>query len=205
MRTSPGQNLLEAVIAIGVIMAAVLGSSSLIISTITAGQVSQNRVVAANFAREGIELVRSMRDSNWLKIEQNEKVGGALPVWNTGLPAASYILKYTASSTSASWSLVSCGACSGTSTTIYKTTNATYGDRIMYNQYLTNGDCQAANGLTGCSPSNYNRVITLELKDDDIGLGTDNPKYLLVTSRVDWKARTNPKSLTAQVRLYDWK
>ncbi len=66
-----GQTFLEMVIAIGVIIAAVVGSMTLIVSTITAGRVTQSRVEAANFAREGIEIVRGIRDSNWIRRDQN--------------------------------------------------------------------------------------------------------------------------------------
>ena len=34
--------------------------------TIRAGQVSQSRTIADNLAREGIEIVRNIRDTNWL-------------------------------------------------------------------------------------------------------------------------------------------
>ena len=67
-----GQTLLEMVIAIGVITVSVFGTVGLIVTTIKAGRVSQNRVEAANFAREGIEAIRAARDSNYLRRDQNE-------------------------------------------------------------------------------------------------------------------------------------
>ncbi len=207
MRTSPGQNLLEAIIAIGVILTAVIGSSTLIISSITAGRASQNRTEAANFAREGIEIVRAMRDSNWLKFEQNEKVGAALPAWNTGLNVAgSYILTYSTNTVPPGWSLVSCGGCAAADIIIYQTTNQANGNRSMYNQYL-NGACISQNTPGSCSATKYSRVITLSVGIDDLGDADilNNQSYLLVQSTVNWTARTNPTTLTSQVRLYDWK
>jgi Tfp pilus assembly protein PilV len=204
MRFSPGQNLLEAVIAIGIILTAVIGSSSLIVTTITAGRVSQNRTEAANFAREGIEIVRSLRDSNWLKFEQNQLVGTSLPVWNTGLTTGSYILTYHATP---GWFLVSCGTCSNDTSRLYATVNTANGGRSTYNQYLNQTSCANANIPGSCSATKYSRVIRLTLATDGLGTATllDDQPYLLVESTVNWTARSGPTTLTSQVRLYDWK
>jgi hypothetical protein len=70
MRTAPfrkifpsGTTLLEGIIAIGVIIAAVVGSLVLILSTIKLGRANQDRVVAQNLAREGVELAYTLRNS----------------------------------------------------------------------------------------------------------------------------------------------
>jgi hypothetical protein len=62
-----GQSLIEAIIGIAVLVAGVVTSLALGIITIRAGQVSESRTTADNLAREGIEFVRNLRDSNWLK------------------------------------------------------------------------------------------------------------------------------------------
>lgn len=58
-----GTTLLEGIIAIGIIIAAVVGSLVLIMSTIKLARANQDRVVAQNLAREGIELAYSLRNS----------------------------------------------------------------------------------------------------------------------------------------------
>ena len=63
---SSGQSLLELIVALGVILAGVLGGLTLVISSITAARRTQQQIIAQNLAREGLELVRSVRDSNWL-------------------------------------------------------------------------------------------------------------------------------------------
>ncbi len=68
----PGQGLLEVVIAVGVIMTSTIGTITLVASTVKAGRSSSSNVTAASLAREGIEAVRSIRDSNWLKIQASE-------------------------------------------------------------------------------------------------------------------------------------
>lgn len=61
-----GQGLLETIIAIGVITTGLVSVISLVVSNLTSARDSALRYQALNFAREGIELVRNMRDSNWL-------------------------------------------------------------------------------------------------------------------------------------------
>jgi len=76
----PGQGLLEATIAIGVILAGLIGTVTLTTSSIISSGESENRIVAGNLAREGIEAVRVMRDSNWL--------AGPSTAWDSGLSDA---------------------------------------------------------------------------------------------------------------------
>lgn len=61
-----GQSLLELLVALGVILAGILGTLTLVLSSINAGRRAAEQIVAQNLAREGIELVRAVRDSNWL-------------------------------------------------------------------------------------------------------------------------------------------
>lgn len=62
-----GQGLLEAVVAIGVIVSGLLAILTLTTANImTAGEASSH-LLANNLAREGIEAVRIIRDSSWLE------------------------------------------------------------------------------------------------------------------------------------------
>ncbi|MEA3249677.1 MAG: hypothetical protein U9Q03_04980 [Patescibacteria group bacterium] len=63
---SAGQSLLEAIVASGIIVTAVGAALTLVQSSINAAKESDNRLIASNLAREGVEVVRAMRDSNWL-------------------------------------------------------------------------------------------------------------------------------------------
>ncbi|MBI3963480.1 MAG: hypothetical protein HY341_00615 [Candidatus Kerfeldbacteria bacterium] len=73
-----GQTLMELIVAIFVILVGIVGTVTLAIMTLTIARESKHRVISANLAREGIDVVREIRDSNWL---------GATP-WNAGLAAA---------------------------------------------------------------------------------------------------------------------
>ncbi|OGE87571.1 MAG: hypothetical protein A3J07_05025 [Candidatus Doudnabacteria bacterium RIFCSPLOWO2_02_FULL_49_13] len=61
-----GQSLIETIIAIFVLTTALTTGLSLAIYAFSSSSLTQNEIVAANLAREGIEVVRMMRDSNWL-------------------------------------------------------------------------------------------------------------------------------------------
>ncbi|OHA08382.1 MAG: hypothetical protein A3B37_01610 [Candidatus Sungbacteria bacterium RIFCSPLOWO2_01_FULL_59_16] len=58
--------LIETVVAVAVISAAVVGPFALATRGIASASLSKNRLVAANLAQEGIELVRAVRDNNVL-------------------------------------------------------------------------------------------------------------------------------------------
>jgi hypothetical protein len=73
-RVSKGQTLLEAIIAIGVIMTGVIGSLVLVNTTIKLGRVNEDRLVAQNLAREGIELAYSLRNSATLVHAESPEV-----------------------------------------------------------------------------------------------------------------------------------
>ena len=66
-----GFTLIEGIIAIGIISTAMLVGLGLAISNLTAAQANSDRIIAANLAREGIEVVRHIRDSNWLRQDAN--------------------------------------------------------------------------------------------------------------------------------------
>lgn len=62
-----GTVLLEAVIAIGVILVGVVGSLVLLNTSISLGRANQDKIVAQNLAREGMELAYSLRNSGSLR------------------------------------------------------------------------------------------------------------------------------------------
>lgn len=221
-----GQTLLEAMVAIGVILAAVIGSATLIITSITSGRVSQNRVEAANFAREGIEVYRSFRDNNYLKFQQGADSPDAAPSWNTGAQFSAGAKRITLgksvnaiTGTRFTWSVAACtsapcstpitvGKCTSVlqGTGIYKVTETATG-RVFYSQYQSAANCSSS-GLT-CVATKYYRTINLSYGTDDINNDGDTldpeDSYLNIQSTVRWNDRTGCKSLVAESRLYDWK
>ncbi len=76
-----GQGLLETTIAIGMIVVGVLSIFAVGTGQLRAIRVSEDRLIAGDLAREGIEIVRSIRDSNWLQASS----------WTSGLGDASVL------------------------------------------------------------------------------------------------------------------
>ena len=76
-----GFTLMEVLVAIFLITVGVLGAMALVNQTTTFTQGTSSRLVAAYLAQEGIEIVRNIRDSNFLKIHKGE----AGVNWDTGL------------------------------------------------------------------------------------------------------------------------
>jgi type II secretory pathway pseudopilin PulG len=88
--------MIEGMLAMTIIITAVSSSLALVQSSITASRISGAQVVAANLAREGIEVVRAKRDSNWL-------AGGSFQAGLTD--PASKIARLGLDPATATWSL----------------------------------------------------------------------------------------------------
>lgn len=69
MKSEFGQTLIETLLATFILTTSLVAGLSVAIYTLTASNVSKTQVIATNLAREGIEVVRMMRDSNWLAAE----------------------------------------------------------------------------------------------------------------------------------------
>lgn len=89
-RYSKGFTLLETIVAIGVITTGFVSALALITNSYFYISNIQNRLVAANLAAEGIELVRNIRDNNWLQSQ----------AWNLGLNEGDYQVAYDSASLS---------------------------------------------------------------------------------------------------------
>jgi hypothetical protein len=66
-----GQGILEVVIAMSVIVMGLVSIMSLVFFNINVQNYNHNMLVASNLAREGIEIVRNVRDSNWLDLTKD--------------------------------------------------------------------------------------------------------------------------------------
>ncbi len=88
-----GFTLLEVIVAIFVIMVGITGTLGIIQQGISYTQLSSSRLVANYLAQEGIEIVRNIRDTNWL--EENP--------WSDGIPSGNWEADYN-DSTLTSWS-----------------------------------------------------------------------------------------------------
>ncbi|MBN2096154.1 hypothetical protein JW752_02010 [Candidatus Peregrinibacteria bacterium] len=73
LKNRGGESILEAIIAMTILSFGVMFSSAIIGSSLGNVHIAKNRVVAVNIAREGIEAVRNIRDTNWLRFATNRR------------------------------------------------------------------------------------------------------------------------------------
>ncbi len=70
-KTKAGETLLEVMIAIVVVMIGAATATSLIISAIKANVFNKDLLTALNLAQEGVEYMRNVRDTNWIKFSSD--------------------------------------------------------------------------------------------------------------------------------------
>ena len=75
-----GFTLMEAIVAIFLITTGIVGVLALVTQTISSATLSTQRLTAAYLAQEGIEIVRNIRDTNWL-----EQYTNPANSWDEGL------------------------------------------------------------------------------------------------------------------------
>jgi len=71
MKSKQGQSLIELIIAITIIQVGLFSVWSLFLYNFNAQKEAEMRIVGINLAREGVEVAKNMRDSNWLKRRNN--------------------------------------------------------------------------------------------------------------------------------------
>ncbi len=79
-----GFTLLDVIFAMGIIIVGLIAVLGLLRYVILAGRYSNDKFIATNLAQEGMEIVRAVRDSNWL----------AHQTWNQGLGSGDYQAQY---------------------------------------------------------------------------------------------------------------
>ncbi|TAL19311.1 hypothetical protein EPN90_04055 [Patescibacteria group bacterium] len=197
-----GQGLLEMIVAIGIITTGVLGTLTLVSATIVATGESEGRLVAGNLAREAVEVVRNIRDSNWLAGKN----------WEEGLvglagdrSAAAFFGPATAS-----WTLdFSPNGFGSAATLVYRLNSPPFEDVFV----------QSAISPGGASLTPYERLIFLypicrdEPTNSETVVAADPaacpPPFmevgLDVRAEVRWRVKGGIRSVIAEEKIYDWR
>ncbi len=79
-----GFTLLETIVALGIILGGISGAFGMAIQGLSSASVAKNKLVAANLAQEGIELVRRIRDNNTIA-DMSDGIYDGSPEWNAGI------------------------------------------------------------------------------------------------------------------------
>ncbi len=81
LRAQKSFTILEVILAIFVLTIAISGAFALISQTLVSASLVQSKLIAAYLGQEGIEIIKNIRDSNWIKISQ----GTPDIVWDKGV------------------------------------------------------------------------------------------------------------------------
>ena len=184
IHSQTGQGLLEAVFAIGILLMVAGAILALATSNLVGQKASEFQVRANNLAREGIEVVRSIRDGNWL----------AGSDWDEGInsgPSARAMFNEADSS----WVLDFEPLTAETvlwlnlATGVHSHDNA--GRRTVFRRILElSSICLDSNGAESI-------VASCPMGDEKIGIE--------VTSIISWNERNQPKEISLVALLYAWR
>lgn len=177
-----GFTLLEVTIAIFILLVGATAASVLIAKTVGQIGVSSSKLIASYLTKEGIEIVRNIRDTNWLE-------GGD---WDEGLTGCSDGCEADYTATTAE----------DPEDEVPPLINP-YGDgRSLYiddsDGFYKYIDFPDPDDIE----TKYKRKITIVLEDVDPPDGVDELK---VTVETTWSEKGKNYSHTAQEILYNWK
>lgn len=178
-----GFTILEVVSAIAVLTVAVAGTFILISQTLTSVSVAQSKLIASYLTQEGTEIVRNIRDSNWLKMESDPNVH-----WDDNLPSA------TDCQGSCCYDEVEKRAVCEAD---YLTQSLTQAFGNYLNLVDVDGDGSTDfYSYTAGTPTKFKRKITISDKTSD---------RFKVSVEIQWKDRGKSYSFITQEYLYNWK
>jgi len=188
-----GQSLIEMIIAIAIILTGLIGALALTISNLSGAQESNTRIVASNLAREGIDVVRNIRDTNWLK---NLEWDATLYLGNDYTAIAVF------NPTLNTWQLnFNPNNIDEAAAKLYRQTNNLYlqdisppeGTATIYSRLLT------------LTPICFNQITKIEtISGGSCGIGEEKIG-ILVKSEVKWLESGRSHLITLEDRLYNWK
>lgn len=187
-----GQSLLELLIALFMLVASLTTTVVLIVNSINASRESSNRLIATSLAREGIEIVRNIRDSNW--------ADPASPAWDDGLNSdaeATPIVDGTnpirLDFSANDFTVIRLdnnaflqGPASGTATVFY---------RLIMLEPICRGNA---------TPYTETFVSTNSSGNDCSALPNTTEVGLRIRSEVRWPAASSGKKVMVEDRLYNW-
>lgn len=185
-----GQGLLETIVALGILTSGIFAVMSLVIGNLTTERAGTMRVQALNLAREGLEAVKNIRDSNWVAGDTT---------WN-GIIDSDQTAQLTF------------GRNDGTITLDF-TPNSIDEASV----YQSDGVYLQGSEAVGGVKTPFSRLISIqpilcieeeELNDKCVELGfisPDNAVGIIINSQVEWYEAGRRHELILREKLYDWR
>lgn len=172
-----GFTLVEVVVAVGVISIGIAGALISLAQSSAQATNLRNRTIASQLAGEGIELVRNIRDTNWL----------AGRGWRDGLAdTAAGVIDYNdaalaENTNNASWCL---------------NYSAGFYTHFASPPYNCNTSFKRHLEIT---------TVTDNFSPQLVPPANPPVEYIEIKSAVEWQERTQTKNITIVDELYDWK
>jgi len=209
IKNQSGQGLLELVVAIGVITVGLFSVWNLFLSNFNGEQEAGARILAVNLAREGLEMVKNIRDSNWLAIENNETcfyedMSNDPCRWDSGLDDdGSGLIKNIFSDNAYLDYLID--DITDDQSRLYIDSNSgfyshNHGQPTIYRRLITmqNVCCFDADSNLKCDDFNFT-IIEIPCPAENLKIGLD------VKSTVRWTLKGQIREITVSDRLFNWK
>lgn len=186
-RSPRGFTLIETLVAILLVTVAIVAPMALTVQSLSSAIYARDQITASNLAQEGIEAVRSIRDSNILSSAEG---GGAnlfdgIPTTPVGDPSGKKLFTVDATVVDPTEMIADCDS--------------------TCEPLQTNGTLYSYNpkGASGYSDSAFTREMYAEVLRSDPATGL--PQEIRVTSQVSWKtAAFQTRTITVTEDLYDW-
>lgn len=190
-RLLTGFTLLETMVALAVLMAALVGPVSLITRGIFDFSFTKNKVIAINLAQEGIELIRVVRENNIICDFLNGP--GVAREWNRDPDGGQ--LSHTTREVSVSSNVtIACG----TENLVTPRLPLSTGQKIKFDP---------STGLYGYNGQDtiFSRNIRIESPPTAPDSGIPPNDQMDVIATVDWNERGITRNMVLKERLYNWR
>jgi len=169
-----GLTLMETTIALGILMIGILSSLSLMSSSFKFSRHSENEIVVVNLAREGLEIVRSMRNN------QDDNNPNDFDIFSLNNDT-NFILDSRTSNSNAEM----------TANIVNASSASTCTECLLY---FKNG--QYVHDSVGGTPTIYRRLIKIE--------DTASPNERRIISEVSWTVKNKTYTYDLETHLTDW-
>ncbi len=202
-----GFTLIELLISITVFLIGIMAAFSLSLYNLNTSKDNANRVIAADLAREGIEIVRNIRDSNWLALEADVDSDPSTPLtielyaWDHGLDLANFLVQYDNNSimpfTNAPANIEA--AIADDESKLYL-----FGD--FYKHGGNSSDASLFRRAINLRAVCLNTATKVEsVSNNLICSGTDEKIGLQITSRVRYIYGNKTNTIDAVEKIYNWR
>ncbi len=197
-RYRSGQTLIEGIIAIAVVTVGLMGVIGLAIGNQASAQAIGDRAVATVLAREGLEVAKSIRDSNWLA---GNTFGVGLLSGTAAVPTSNF------AAAAPTWSLAFDPSYADFSADATRVTWLS-GDR-RYGQQLDGGDATKFRRRLElsalCRPAGATGLSFSYDASGDVACSSGELIGVRVRSFVQWPQGPGLRTVALELRLFDWR